>query len=234
MLAVFYGSDQIKVRAEAHKYIDNIIKADQTVIRIENDNYASGQLVNFANSSVLFGTTPVYLIDTLSTSADSYQELLDNLELLATSPYEFVVIERALKAADKKQFAKHTTEIYVLEKGESLIKFNIFSMAEALINRDKRQLWVLLQEAKHQNLSAEEIIGTLWWQLKILRLALYTKSADEAGVKDFPYNKAKRALKNFKDGEIETLSFKLLNLYHEGHAGKRDIDLALEEWVLRG
>jgi hypothetical protein len=83
-------------------------------------------------------------------------------------------------------------------------------------------------------LSAEEIIGTLWWQLKTLRLAMLTKSAEEAGVKDFPYNKAKRALKNFKDGEIETLSLRLLNLYHDGHAGKCDIDLALEEWVLRG
>jgi len=33
---------------------------------------------------------------------------------------------------------------------------------------------------------------------------------------------------------LENLSFKLLQLYHDGHRGECDIDLALEEWVLRG
>ena len=234
MLVVFFGNDQIKVRSEAHKYIDSLLKDDQSVVRIEVDNYQSGQLVNFSASSVLFGLMPIYLVDTLSTSSDYYQELLDNLEILAASKCIFVVIEKDLKANDKKLFAKYTDEIHEFKKGVSPIKFNVFSMAEALANKDKRQLWVLLQEAKRNNLSAEEIIGTLWWQLKTLRLALITKSAEEAGVKDFPYNKAKRALKNFKDGELETLSLQLLKLYHDGHAGKCDIDLALEEWVLKG
>nr|MBP7119590.1 hypothetical protein [Candidatus Woesebacteria bacterium] len=160
--------------------------------------------------------------------------LLENLESLATSTETFVVIEKDLNASDKKQFAKQTDNLNEYKKVGTETKFNVFAMAEALVNKDKRQLWVLLQEAKRNGLSAEEIIGTLWWQLKTLRLAMLTKSAEEAGVKDFPYNKAKRALKNFKDDEIETLSFKLLNLYHAGHAGKCDIDLALEEWVLRG
>jgi len=105
-------------------------------------------------------------------------------------------------------------------------------MAEALARKDKRSLWILLCEAKRNGLSAEEIIGTLWWQLKTMRLASLTSSAEEAGVKDYPYNKAKQSLRNFKPGELGSISFRLMNLYHEGHKGKRDIDLALEEWVL--
>ena len=42
------------------------------------------------------------------------------------------------------------------------------------------------------------------------------------------------AAKISKYGELETLSLQLLKLYHDGHAGKCDIDLALEEWVLKG
>ena len=234
MLTVFYGNDQIKVRSEAHKYIDSLVKTGQTVVRIEADNYENGQLLNLSSATVLFGTSPIYLIDTLSNRADSYEELLETLESLATSTETFVVIEKDLNASDKKQFTKYSENLNEYKKAGIETRFNVFSMAEALVSKDKRQLWVLLQEAKRNGLSAEEIIGTLWWQLKILRLAMLTKSAEEAGVKDFPYNKAKRALKNFKDGEIESLSFKLLNLYHDGHAGKCDIDLALEEWVLRG
>jgi hypothetical protein len=92
---------------------------------------------------------------------------------------------------------------------------------------------MLLQEALREGAQAEEIIGILWWQLKMLRLAAKTKTAAEAGVKDFPYNKAKRALAGFKSGEVDTLARSLLALYHDGHAGKRYINVALEEWVLR-
>ena len=53
-------------------------------------------------------------------------------------------------------------------------------------------------------------------------------------MKDFPYNKAKRALSNFKSDDLEVLSASLLKVYHDGHGGMRDIDEGLEEWVLRG
>ena len=36
----------------------------------------------------------------------------------------------------------------------------------------------------------------------------------------------------FKEGELEALSRSLLALYHDGHGGKKDIDLALEKWTL--
>ena len=53
-------------------------------------------------------------------------------------------------------------------------------------------------------------------------------------MKEFPYNKAKRSLAQFSPGAVAELSQSLLELYHDGHAGLRDIDLALEEWVLSG
>jgi hypothetical protein len=74
----------------------------------------------------------------------------------------------------------------------------------------------------------------LWWQLKTLRLAELTQSADEAGVKSFPYDKAKRSLSKFAPGEVVALSESLLRLYHDARAGKRDLILALERWVLTG
>ena len=98
--------------------------------------------------------------------------------------------------------------------------------------KDKKTLWLQLQEAKSAGLSSEEIIGTLWWQLKILRLAKITKNAEDAGMKEYPYSKAKRALANFKEGELESLSYSLLRVYHEGHQGKKVTELALEKWTL--
>ncbi len=59
-----------------------------------------------------------------------------------------------------------------------------------------------------------------------------TDSAEVAGMKDYPYQKAQRSLSAFKPGELETLSHSLLRVYHDGHGGVRDIDAALELWVL--
>ncbi len=232
MLAVFYGNDQIAVRQKAHQYIDSIIQTEQGIVRIEADKYEDGQLFNLGSATVLFGLSPIYLIDTLSANADSYKELLAVVEDLGTSTNTFVIIEKDLLANDKKIFAKHTDKVNEYKKLATK-GFNPFTMAEALARRDKKLLWVLLQEAKANNLSAEEIIGILWWQLKTLRLAKLTKSAEEAGVKDFPYSKAKQALRNYKEGEVEEISRKLLKLYHEAHGGLCDMDNSLEEWVLR-
>jgi len=153
---------------------------------------------------------------------------------MVESPNTFIVLEGALLAPAKKSFAKHASsepQEFVAEKSAA---FNTFGMADALASKDRRQLWVLLQEAKQAGLAPEAIIGMLWWQLKAMRLAEVTTSASEAGMNEFPYNKAKRALGKFANGEVAQLSHSLQQLYHAGHGGVRDIDLALEQWVLSG
>lgn len=234
MLYVYYGNGEVGVREAAYAKLDDLKARYEalTVSRVEPDTYVSGQLASLAGSVDLFGGAQAYLVDTPSLKAECFSELLDVADALATSVNHFIVIEGALLAAPKKTLAAHANAM-TETKGEGVERFDTFKMADALAGKDKRTLWILLQDAVAEGLSAEEIIGVLWWQLKTLRLALLTKSAAEAGVKDFPYNKAKRSLVNFKSGEVEALSRSLLALYHDGHAGKVDITLALEEWVLR-
>ena len=65
-----------------------------------------------------------------------------------------------------------------------------------------------------------------------MKLAAATSSASEAGVKDFPYNKAKRSLSKFAPGEVDTLSRSLLRTYHDAHKGLVDLSFGFEMWVL--
>ncbi len=231
MLKVFFGSDQIKVRQQAHFTIDELLEPGSELIRIEADNYEIGQLLSISSASSLFSSQTIYLLESPTTSDIFYKDLMDNLEALATSKHIFIMIEQDLTAADKKTLTKLADLIEEYKKVEGK-KFNPFLMADALALRDKRNLWLLFQEAKQNNYSAEEIIGTFWWQLKTLRLAAKTNNAAEAGMKDYPYKKAKSALNTFKLTEVEKSTRALLKLYHEGHGGKRDIDIALEGWVL--
>lgn len=229
MLSVFYGTDRTAVRDAAHKEYQ---KANVVPTIIEESTYLTGAVASAVGASSLFGGTECYVLDTPSGDEDFETEVLGSLKELAASDNIFIILEGALLADAKKKYAKHASKVeeFTATKAE---RFNSFTLAEALAKKDKKNLWVLLQEANAAGLRPEEIIGMLWWQLKALRLAKLTRTAEEAGMKDYPYKKAKQSLGLFKDGEVEQLSRTLLELYHDAHQGKREMDLALEEWVLK-
>lgn len=231
MLHVFFGNGVVAVRQKAFSFVASIEREGTKLERIEAEKYAPGLCADIATSSSLFGGETIYLLDTPSSDLDFYEEVVASLEAFKESANTFVIIEASLLAPAKKIFGKYADSIEEITTA-AVERFNAFAMADSLSSKDKKTLWLQLQDAKRAGLSAEEIIGTLWWQLKTLRLSSQTRNAEEAGMKDFLYNKAKRSLRNFKDGELEVLSQKLLALYHDGHLGKSDIDLALEKWVL--
>lgn len=231
MLFLFYGTDQIKVRETAFLVVREKEAGGAAVTYIDSDTFAPGVFSDAAGATSLFGGEELYVIDTPSSKAEFEEEVLESLDALKESSNTFVLIEGALLAAQKKKYEKCAESIEEF-KGEKAERFDIFSLADLLSRKDKRNLWVKLVDARAAGISTEEIIGILWWQLKALRLAATTRSASEAGMKDFPYNKSKRALGNFRDGELESLSYSLIALRHDGHLGKCDIDLALEKWVL--
>ncbi len=231
MLHLYYGNDTIVVRQKAHDFAAVLEKDGVKIERIDAENYAEGVFADVVGATSLFGEQTLYIIDTPSQKKEIYDDVIEHLEQFAQSDNTFVVIEEALLAPQKKKFQKYT-EFLQEHKKKADERFNVFGMADSLSSKNKKMLWMQLQDAKQAGLSAEEIIGTLWWQLKTLRLAKITSSAAEAGMKDFPYNKAKRSLTTFKEGELEDISHKLLRVYHDGHLGVRDIDIALERFML--
>lgn len=228
MLTVFFGSDRKKVADTAQIKAKAISKSPVT---IDEHGFLPGQFIELVSSSSLFGEIGVYIIDTPSASSEFYEECLDNMKDMSESANQFFVIEGSLLAPAKKKFAKYAEQIkeFSADKPE---RFNTFGLADALARRDKKSLWVMIQEAQLVGVKEEEIIGILWWQLKAVRLSATTSSAQEAGLKDYPYRKAKQALNKFSNQEVLNLSHSLLSLYHRGHKGKCDIKLALERWVL--
>ena len=110
--------------------------------------------------------------------------------------------------------------------------FNIFSFTDAIGLRKKRDAWILYRKALSTGVSAEELFYKVFWQVKIMLLAGKTKSPTEAGMKPFPYNKARGFLKNFKSGELEALSFSLVSGYHQVRRGEGETETLLEKMLL--
>lgn len=231
MLEVYYGTDTIAVRQKVNDRAHVIRDEGGVVTAIDSNSYTAGILTDLAKATSLFGETGVYILDTPSESKEFSDAVFEELAALADSPHIFIVSELALLTAAKKQYQKYAAVCEEF-KATKAASFNTFALADALAQKNKKQLWLLLHEAYAVHQSAEEIIGVLWWQLKALRLAALTTSAAEADMKDYPYNKAKRSLSHFKPDELEQLSDSLLDLYHAGHAGRTDINVALEKWVL--
>jgi DNA polymerase III delta subunit len=232
MLYVVYGNDVVQVRARAFERVETLTKGVGATRAVTSEAVSVELLQSLAGATSLFGGAECIVLDTIKDDVHAFEILMGECSSLKASPNLFVLIEGTLIAGEKKVFEKYAEEM-VEVKGEPEQKFNTFLLTDALLSRDKKSLWVLLMRAWQNRISTEAIIGMLFWQLKILRLAERTKSADEAGQKEFVYNKSKRALTKFKKGEIDTLSRDLLALYHEGHSGKRNIEGALEQWVLR-
>ena len=231
MIFAFFGTDTLRVRKEAHDLAGSYTEKGMTLANITEETYVPGVLADFAGAVSLFGGKQVVILDALSANPEMFEAVLGSLELLAESENVFILIEDKLLAPQIKRLTKYAEKATELN-AEGKERFNAFSLADAFLRRDKKSLWILLTKAWREGLSPEEVVGTLYWQVKMLRLAERTKSASEAGQKPFVYQKAKRSLASFKEGELDSLSRDLLSIYHDGHLGKRDIDLALERWVL--
>ena len=232
MLRVFFGNDTIRVRERAFTLLENLRTKEATATVLEANNYEPGVVMEMVNTQSLFGGNQVYLFDTPSQEEKFYEEVVDNLSSMKEQKSIFIIVETALLAAEKKRFEKYA-DTFLEYKATVAERFNSFSLAEALSRKDKKTLWLLFHEAILAGIAAEELVGILWWQLKTLRLASLAKSSEEAGLKDFSYQKAKRSLVKFGEGELEKLSASLLTLIHDSRLGFYDTDQALERWILK-
>ncbi len=236
MLYVFTGTDTVAVRTQAHALLAQHAARGAPITTIAADTLSGDMLREHIDAQSLFaqeGTEPqLIFLDTPSDKRDALDAVIALAEPLAASSNVFVVAEGKLLAADAKPLRAAAAEYHEVKGVPAGAAFNVFALGDALANRDKKTLWVLLMRAQGAGLSAESIIGTLFWQLKNMRLAALTGSAAEADLKPFVYNKAKRGAARYKATELEELSASLVSLYHDAHLGLCDIDIALERWAL--
>lgn len=231
MLHVFCGSDTVAVRVKALASLAPFEEQGIVPTRLESEQYEQGALEHFLGGASLFGEVTVCVLDTPSEDELFCETVASSLPELAASANTFVLIDTAPLAAYRKSLEKHATSFTEI-KAEAKERKDTFALGNAFSARDKKALWIVLATEFRNGTPAEMLVGMLWWQLKSIRLAACTKNFEEAGMSKFPYEKAKGALRKYSLEEVERLSEDLLMLYHDGHAGKADMEVGLERWVL--
>lgn len=234
MLQLLYGNDRENIRTQFHlvremlhtKY-DNerVVREGET-----DDNF----LAEVSSSAGLFGEKTLFIFDNILEKKEQQEIIVAHSEDLISSPNYFLLCEPQFEKdfAEDLEKAGAVTQEYAATKTNKRPPFNIFSLGDALGRRNKKELWVLYQEARDASLDSEEICGTLFWAVKNMALMKDAPVGVLCGLNPFVAKKNREFATNYTKEEIANLSHSLITLYHEAHNGGEPMDIALERFTL--
>lgn len=238
MLYVFHGSLVGMSVEKAHKLIDSLRtkKPDAAFEKIEADAWNPALLESHLGGQGLFSNKYIIFLDRVSENSEAKEQLPDYISAMHESQNIFIVLEGKLLVDAKKKFEKFAEKMVESESADkSAFKkrdFNIFALGDALGSRDAFKAWSIYREAVENGLESESILGTLFWQAKSIKMAAGAVSAADSGLNPFVFGKSKRYAGNFSPSEIDGLLYNIISLYHDGHRGIHDLELATERLLL--
>jgi len=235
MLHIIYGNDREKGRARFRELLNQQTHVLGAEVRHVLESELSKELLHsFAASQGLFGNTSFFIFDCLFDKKAEQEVLLAHANELRLSSNSFLIFEPELdkKIAEEIRITQAEVEEYVSKKIDTRPDFNIFSLGDALGKRNKKELWVLYQEALMSGLSGEELCNTLFWTVKNIALMKNAKTDDNCGLNPFVASKTRSFAKNYTQEEIAKLSRSLVTIYHEDHRGGEPMDISLERFIL--
>lgn len=219
MLWIIEGNDIVKKNTVLQKITDKV--SPDSVLRFDS---VSEEVRGFKDTQDIFGETRLIIV-----GVTPFSEFEDDLEGFHTSHTHFVIHVEKLLAPQKRKIKDIKTFSCHPDKKEEQ-KFNMFAFTDALVTRNKKDLWVLHQKATREGVSSQEIINILLWQAKTMLLVTQSTIAD-SGLKPFVYNKTKRSLQKYSEEEVRRLNQNLVSLYHNSRRGV-DLDIGLEKLLL--
>lgn len=236
MLYFLYGTDTIESRKKLQSLLASLAKKrpDAEAFRLKEDNWNEGTFQELLNAQGLFDQKYIAVLDGLLEYKESSELVLEHIQTMQESTHVFLMIEHSptKKVVDAiEKYAEKTQEFARLEKKKEF--FNTFALGDALGSKDKKSLWVGYLEALRAGISAEEICGVLFWQVKNITLAMHTKNASESKLSPFVDSKARKFAKNFTKEELKEISSALVDATEKVRNGEGEMEVLLERLVLK-
>ena len=247
MFYCLYGDNTKKSREKLQSLLKSLFlkKPNAAFFKLETDNFTENKLDELIMSQGLFENKYIVQMDGLFEDKIISKILINKLIDLKESKNVFIFIENKIPKSILKKIEESSSQVqeftfnqskertFATEQGGFKIEdFNIFDLATCFGNRNKKDLWVLYQKTRTRDIPSEEVSGIIFWQLKMMFLALNSRNSSEAGLKPFVFNKAKGYLKNYSEIELKKMSADLVYIYHNARRSGLSLDLALEKFVL--
>lgn len=111
--------------------------------------------------------------------------------------------------------------------------YSPFALQDALGERNAKNVWIEYQKIVLQGIEAEEIIHRIISKVKDMAAISAGASAEDLGIKDYPFSKSKRDLKHWKIEDLKMFYEKLVYIYHQSRmSGGESLETALEKTLL--
>ncbi len=241
MLYLIYGTDTAKSRKKLHELLDLAKKKrpDAELFKITTENWSEGQFDELLVSQGLFEQKYTTVLDNLFEKKDFKDYILDKLEAMKDSEQIFLMIEGGIDAPTVKKIGKHAKQVQEFAKSDPSANgvakkgaYNIFSVADGLISKDKKKLWISYLDFLGKGVAPEEIHGILFWQVKNMILASKAANMKEACLSPYAYKNALSGGRNYKTEELVGMSSGLVDMTHRVRQGEGELSIMLEKWVL--
>tara|TARA_B100000745_G_scaffold300609_1_gene255961 strand:- start:1271 stop:1990 length:720 start_codon:yes stop_codon:yes gene_type:complete len=237
MLYVYFGEDRDTARAKVQITVAHMLSKnpDALYFRITSDELPQYNLSELAGAQALFKSEYIVVLDELLSSNEGEAVVYQHLKEISDAAHPFFILDAHLTPSMRQKLEKYAHamhEFRVKEKHEEP-PFNTFLLTDALGERDVKKLWTLFRVAKQHGRDDEEIYGILFWMLKSIALAAQSKTAAEAGMKAYPYGKAKKACAQFaSQEEIRTLITRFSLLPQTARQQRIPLEVELEKFIL--
>lgn len=239
MLYVYHGSE-IRESGEKARALASSLRAkrpDAAYEKVDADSWDPAIIESHLGGQGLFSSKYIVFVDRVTENAEAKEALSGLMPAMQESGNIFIVLEGKLNADLKKAVMKSAEKSVESEPKVKKNFFadsgpNVFALADALGSREPFKAWSVYRQIIDVGVEPENILGTLFWQAKSMALAAGAKSATEAGLSPFVYTKAKRGAGNYSSEELGRLLSDLITLYHDGHRGRRDLELGTERLLL--
>lgn len=236
MLYVLYGSDTARSRAKLQTLIEQLLakRPDAPLVRIDSDTYDTHFIEAQIGGQGLFAPRSIVILDCVLKKAEAREHLTGLVPDIAQSENVFVCLDETLDAPTLKTLQQHATKIEEHTRAERAADTGtlVFSVTDALAARSRGRAWVAYMKARRAGLSAEEIHHRVFWQVKNMLIAKTAASAVEAGMKEFPFKKAREGARKWETDELRDTLRTLITQNHEDRRGTMDLDLSFERLLL--
>ncbi len=239
MLYLYHGDIQQakdKVRRTIHALTQK--NPDALVVRVDAETFVHTSPVELLGSQGLFKSAYIIVVQGVLSegNAETKRACYDAVPHFAESEHVVFMVEAALAAADIKKITPHTTKSVVCtpraQQKEASTFFNVFALSDALMVRDKKKLWRTIVSAHQQGIPCEEMHGVLFWAVKNLLIAHSASTATAAGMKAYPFQKARAALKHFSYDELTNMAHTLAQMPQRARGQNIPLHIYVERFAL--
>ncbi len=118
------------------------------------------------------------------------------------------------------------------EKKEYEYAYSPFALQDAIGERNVKKIWLEYNKLIFQGIEPEDLIHKIIGKVRDLVAISRGAMALDLAIKDYPFNKSKKDLKNWKEKDLINFYTKLVSIYHESRIGGETLELALEKSLL--